>query len=532
MSLPPLIAAMLRPDFYAHRPAEVTLVQSHISYVLLAGERVYKVKKPVRFTFLDFSTLERRRHFCHEEVRLNRRLAPDVYLGVLAVRADDGIYRLTHDGDAAALEYVIEMRRLPAARMLDQLLERNAVTPAMIDGIADRLADFHRQADAGPAVTANGDAANVAAVLEDNYANARQFRDVTISARDDDAIQRFSRRFLQTHADLFRQRQVQQRIRDCHGDLHSEHICCSDPLVIFDCIEFNAQFRYCDVASEMAFLAMDLDYHERSDMAVQLINRYAASAHDPDLPPLVPFYACYRAYVRGKVDSLKVLEPEVTAREREAARESARRHFALAYRYTWAYSPALVVIAGLSGTGKSAVAAALHARIGFVHINSDMVRKRLAGVPVDAPARPSAYDAGIYAPELSVRTYQTMLDEAASALAAGRGTILDATFQLRTGRDAARALAQRHGVPFLLVECRCEEAEVRRRLQRRVEKGRGASDADWNVYVEQRRRFEAVAADEEADHLVLDTEAPANELAPRIETELVKRISGTVISDQ
>ena len=525
MSLPPLIAAMLRPDFYAHHPAEVTLVQSHISYVLLAGERVYKVKKPVRFTFLDFSTLERRRHFCHEEVRLNRRLAPDVYWGVLAVRPGDGGYRLTHAGDAAAVEYVVEMRRLPAERMLDRLLERNAVTPAMIDAIADRLAEFHRQADAGPTVTANADPAGVTAVLEDNYTNARQFRDVTISARDDDAIQRFSRSFLRTHAALFRQRQAQQRIRDGHGDLHSEHICCSDPLVIFDCIEFNPQFRYCDVASEMAFLAMDLDYHERSDLALQLIKRYAATAHDPDLPCLVPFYACYRAYVRGKVDSLKVLEPEVMAKDREAARDSARRHFALAYRYTWAYSPALVVIAGLSGTGKSEVAAALHARTSFVHINSDVVRKRLAGLPTDVPARPSAYDAGIYTPEFSARTYQTMLEEAASSLAAGHGVILDATFQLRVGRDAARALAQQHGVPFLLVECRCEGAEVRRRLQRRIDHGRGPSDADWSVYVEQQQRFEAIAADEEADHLVLDTAAPATELAPRIEVEIGKRIS-------
>ena len=504
MSLPPLIAAMSRPDFYAHRPTTVTLVQTHISYVLLAGERVYKIKKPVRFTFLDFSTLERRRHFSHEEVRLNRRLAPDVYLGVLAVSEEQGAYRLTGEDDPSAVEYVIEMRRLPADRMLDQLLDRNTVTAAMVDAIADRLAEFHRRADAGPAVTANGDPANVLAVLEDNYTNARQFRDVTIAARDDDAIQQFARDFLRTHDALFRRRQAEQRIRDCHGDLHSEHICCTDPLVIFDCIEFNSQFRYCDVASEMAFLAMDLDYHDHPELAAQLIDRYTAGAADPDLRRLLPFYQCYRAYVRGKVDSLKSIEEEVAPAERVAARDSARRHFALAYRYTWAYRPALVVIAGLSGTGKSSVAAALHSRTGFAHVNSDVVRKRLAGVPIDAPAKPTAYDAGIYTPELSAQTYQTMLDEAASHLGAGRGAILDATFQLRVGRDAARAVARQHGVPFLLVECRCDEAEVRRRLQRRVEHGGGPSDADWNVYLEQRRRFEPIGSDEESDHLIVD----------------------------
>ena len=525
MSLPPLIAAMLRPDFYPHQPAEVTLVQTHISYVLLAGERVYKVKKPVRFTFLDFSTLERRRHFCHEEVRLNRRLAPDMYLGVLAVLEEHGAYRLTYGDDPAAVEYAIEMRRLPADRTLDQLLDRHAVPPALIDAIADRLVEFHRQADASPAVTANGDPASVLAVLEDNYANARRFRDVTIPARDDDAIQRFARGFLRAQDALFRQRQAQHRIRDCHGDLHSEHICCTEPLVIFDCIEFNSQFRYCDVASDMAFLAMDLDYHDRPELAARLIERYAACAADADLQRLVPFYQCYRAYVLGKVDSLKSVEEEVTPAERAAARESAHRHFALAYRYTWSYTPALVVIAGLSGTGKSAVAAALHARTGFAHINSDVVRKRLAGVPVDVPAQPTGYEAGIYTPELSARTYQTMMDQAADHLAAGRGAILDATFQLRVGRDAARELAGRHRVPFLLVECRCEEAEVRRRLDQRAQDGAGPSDADWNIYVEQRRRCEPIGSDEDGDHHVLDTSAPADQLGLEIETALAQRIA-------
>jgi uncharacterized protein len=523
VSLPPLITAMLRPDFYPHRPADVALVQSHISYVLLAGERVYKVKKPVRFSFLDFSTLERRQHFCHEEVRLNRRLAPDVYLGVLGVREHDGTYQLERDDDPAAAEYVIEMRRLPADRMLDVLLDRNAVPAALLDAVADRLAEFHRNADAGPAVTANGDPAGVLAILEDNYANARRFRDVTVAAHDDDAIQRFARGFLRTQEVLFRQRQQERRIRDCHGDLHSEHICCTEPLVIFDCIEFNSQFRYCDVASEIAFLAMDLDYHERPDLAAHFVARYTASAGDPDLQRLVPFYQCYRAYVRGKVDSLKSIEPEVGAAEREIARASAQRHFALAYRYSWAYTPALVVIAGLSGTGKSAVAAALHARTGFVHLNSDVVRKQLAGVPVDAPAKPAAYDTGIYTPELSTRTYQTMLDEADGHLAVSRGALLDATFQLRSGRDAARALAQRHGVPFLLVECRCDENEVRRRLAHRAQRGGSPSDADWTVYREQRRRFEPIGGDEDGDHLVLNTAAPASELVGVIEAALVKR---------
>jgi len=415
------------------------------------------------------------------------------------------------------------MRRLPEDRMLDQLLDRNAVTSELIDTIAARLAAFHRAADAGDAVTANGAPAAIWRVLEENYTGVCPFREDTIAASDDDAIQAFARDFLLANDALFSRRQAEHRIRDCHGDLHTEHICCSDGLTIFDCIEFNERFRYCDVASDIAFLTMDIEYHGHPELAAHLAARYGASAGDADLPRLLPFYQCYRAYVRGKVESLKSAEEEVGAAERAAARRSAWRHFALAYRYTWANRPCAVVIAGLSGTGKSAVAAALHTRTGFAHINSDVVRKRLAGLPPGAQ-RTGAYDTGLYAPEHSRRTYQAMFAEAALQLAAGRGVILDATFQLRAGRDEARALASAHNVPLLIVECRCSEEEVHRRLSHRASRGEGPSDADWNVYLEQRRRYEPFGADEHGDQLVLDTTAPASDATALIERALrVKR---------
>jgi len=523
MSLPAIVAAMLRPAFYPHPAPAVELVQSHISYVLLAGDHVYKVKKPVRFTFLDFSTLELRRHFCHEEVRLNRRLAPDLYRGVVALCRDGEGFRLGPEEDPAAVEYAVHMRRLPAGCSLDVLLERRQVTPAMIDRVAVRLAAFHRDAAGGPAVTANGDPAAVRRVLDDNYGNARRFRDVTVPAADDDAIQAFASAFLRDHAPVFRRRQAEGRIRECHGDLHTEHICFAADLEIFDCIEFNPLFRYCDVASEIAFLAMDLDYHDEPTLAAHFVARYAHHAQDAELPWLVPFYQCYRAYVRGKVDSLKSAEEEVPAAERQAAHDSARRHFALAYRYTWAYTPALIVVCGLSGTGKTVLAEALCARTGFVHVNSDLVRKRLAGVPPLARSEPAAYDAGLYSPEMSARTYQTMLDEAAAHLAAGRGVVLDATFQLRAGRDSVRAIAAAAGVPFLVVECQCAEAEVARRLAARTQRGDSPSDADWAVYREQRRRFEPFAPEERADVVTLDTAGGTDAAVRRVEAAVRRR---------
>lgn len=519
MSFPAPITAMLGPEIYPHAPPVVELVQTHISYVFLAGDEVYKVKKPVRFSFLDFSTLDRRRRVCQEEVRLNRRLAPDVYLGVVAICPCGSGYRLGSEDDVAAVEYAVHMRRLPADRMLDYLLDQGAVSPTMIDQVARRLVRFHRDADAGPEVTANGSPAAVLTVLQDNFANVRRFRDVTIAAADDDAIQSFSINFLRRHDALLRQRQAQRRIRECHGDLHAEHICFGPDPIIFDCVEFSPRFRYCDTASEIAFLAMDLDYHGDPALAAHLVSAYAAYADDPDLPRLVPFYQCYRAYVRGKVDSLKSAEEEVGTTERERARVSAQRHFALAYRYSWAYSRGLVLVAGLSGTGKSAVAAVLQSRIGFAHINSDVVRKRLAGLDADTPV-PAAYGAGLYSRQHNVRTYEALLAEARDHLAAGRGVILDATFRRRTDRTAARALAAAHGVPFFLVECRCPDDEVRRRLERRQQRGAGPSDADWNVYIEQRRQFEPVGSDESEGHLVLDTTAPLPEATSTVERGL------------
>ncbi len=514
-----IVEAMSRPQFYPHRPAAVTVEQTHISYVFLAGDQVYKIKKPVRFSFLDFSTLDRRRRLCHEEVRLNRRLAADIYLGVVAVCDDNGRLRLGSEEEPAAVEYAVHMRRLPHQRLLDHLLDHGDVSPAMIEELATRLVEFHGQATCDPEITANGSAEGIWRILEDNYANGRRFRGNTIESGDDDAIQRFARSFLDDHAEMFRRRQEEGRIRECHGDLHSEHVCFTDALVIFDCIEFNTQFRYIDVASDIAFLAMDLDYHGRSDLAELFVERYARGSRDHDALRLLPFYKCYRAYVRGKVDSLKSVEPDVPEAERAAAGASARRHFELAYRYTWAYTPALVVVCGLSGTGKSALATALAARTGFVHLNSDVVRKQLAGLPPTFRAR-TAYDTGLYTPELSERTYRTMLETAEDHLRVGRGVILDATFQLRRGRDEARAIAARRSLPILFVECECDPAEVERRIHQRQASADSPSDADWTVYLQQRQRYQPFAPEETAERLIADTTDPNRRFTAQIEARL------------
>ena len=515
LNLPAPLAALLRPDFYAHRPEAVELVQTHISFVFLAGNEVYKVKKPVRFSFLDFSTLERRHYFCREEVRLNRRLAPHVYRGVVSICRDGDRYRLGSEDDQSAVEYAVRMRRLRADRILANLLGAGAATVEMIDAIAERIAAFHAVALTDDTIAANGGTAGVWRVLSDNFNGARPFRDRTLPAADDDRIQRFCRGFLDRHVNLFARRQAEGRIRECHGDLHAEHISLDGDVAVFDCIEFNPQFRHCDVAAEIAFLAMDLDDRGYPALAQRFVDAYVERAADPELRILLPFYACYRAYVRGKVDSLKSDEAEVEEADRRAAAESARRHFALAYRYTWNATPALVVIFGLSGSGKSVVARALAQRTGFAHFNSDEIRKELAGLPAHARG-----PADLYTAERSAATYRTMLERARAALASGRGALVDATFQLRTHRDGARAVAAAAGLPAVFVECTCPPTVVRERLARRAHDQREASDADWRVYEMQRAVYQPFAAGEGGVHVLVDTTEPTPAAIARIEAAI------------
>lgn len=522
----PIVRALAAAAFHGRGVAQVEVVQTHISWVFLAGDDVYKVKKAVRFRFLDFSTLARRRHFCAEEVRLNRRLAADIYLGVVGIRPADSGFAFCAADDPAACEVAVHMRRLPRQWLLPELLARGAVTTATVDAIVDRVAAFHRDAAAVAAGDAAGEPERVLAQMADDFAEMERFRGVTIDAADDDRIRAFCRDGVRDRSGLLRARCAAGRVRDGHGDLHAEHICLRPPaeggIAIFDCIEFDPAFRRRDVAAEIAFLAMDLEFRGHPDLAAHLVARYAAVTDDAALPALVPLFACHRAYIRGKVDSLKSDGAEVAAAEREAARRDAGRHFALALRYVRRSRPCLVVVHGPSGTGKSTLARALAERTGFAHHASDAIRKELAGIaPTERVGRER--EEWLYAAAMSARTYDAMYARGAADLAAGRGTILDATFLRRVDRDRARTVARAAGLPIVLVECRAPEGEVVRRLRARAAADTDVSDADERVYRGQLGAYEPPAADE-ADRLQVDTSAGVDVALQRIEAELDRRL--------
>jgi len=329
--LPPFIQALQHPAAYPHPVSAIKLVQTHISYVLLAGDFVYKIKKPVLFDFLDFTSLDKRKHFCEEELHLNRRLCPSLYLEVLPITQDGDTICL--NGAGSAIDYCVKMARMPEERMMGSVIKRGELTPAMLDGIVDLLVPFYQQAEGGEEIQAFGTAQAVSVNVLENFEETVTFIGCpALNQGEFDAISAYAKRFLAQPA-LFRQRIEAGKIRDCHGDLYSANICLAEQTFIYDCIEFNQRFRYCDVASDVAFLAMDLDFYGLSDLSNHFISTFSRRANDPGLNRMLNFYKCYRAYVRGKIGLFTAHEPEVDDATKANSLEQARKYFALAAAY-------------------------------------------------------------------------------------------------------------------------------------------------------------------------------------------------------
>lgn len=513
--VPPVIRAMCTPAFYPHRPRAVRLIQTHISYVLLAGPVVYKVKKAVRLPFLDFSTLARRRRDSLAEVRLNRRFAPGVYLGVVPIGVQAGGFRL---GKRPAVEYAVRMRRLPDDRRLDALVARGRATPALAARLARHLVRLHRRAPDGPSVAIHARPGALLAAWRENVDTLAGFADSVLSTGEAVRLRAAGESFVARHRRLLATRRRQGRIRDAHGDLHAENVYATGRggarILLIDCLEFSARLRCCDVASELAFLVMDLERRGAGDFAAALVASYREATRDADLARLLPFYRSYRAAVRAKVAALLAREPEVDERARAAALTRAREYVRLALRGTWEIGPpVLLVCAGLSGSGKSTLARGIAAQTGFLHLASDVIRKELYGLSPEAPGTALP---GFYSPAASARTYAALLVRAGDALRAGRSVILDATF-LRAGyRAEALRVADAAGAAALVLECQAEPAVIEARLLGRTLAGAHGSDADLAVYRSQRRFAPRDAEVPGLDRVVVRTEAPAAEMVERV----------------
>ena len=506
-----LVAAMMQPGFYPRMPEEVTHKETHISHLFFAGELVYKIKKALRFSFLDYSTLAQRRYFLNEELRLNRRLAPSVYLGVMPISLDESGWRL--GGWTEPAEYTLVMRRLPERRMLPFLLETRQVTPEIMRELAEVLAKFHEQAERVDVAGRADYGQFIEQPWNDNFADLEPFIGTVVEAETLRTLKEFGLSFFGRYRDLLGRRAAQGWVRGVHGDLHCEHVCFApEGVQIFDCIEFSTDLRRCDLASEIAFLLMDLEFRGGKALVKPFLARYRELLDDPDLPKLLPFFACYRAIVRGKVHALR-------GREIEAS-----RYFRFAARYTWAErKPFLVMVCGLTGSGKSTLAGELGERLDMPVISSDAVRKALA----DKPGKHIvAYETALYSPAMTKTVYRQLAREGEKSIEEGSGAILDATFIEKAKREKIARITAKYNVPLFVVQCRASDETTEKRLAQRAAEGRDLSDGRWDIYVKQKSACEPMDALAETNRLVLDTEQPIGVLAMNCEKFFRARLGG------
>ncbi len=478
-------ATELKKESFPNNPKSLEIIQTHISYVFISDELVYKIKKPVNFGFLDFTTLELRKFYCEKEVELNRRLCPEIYLGVAPISETSEGYKLENDKNI--VEYAVKMRKLPAEGMMKKLINDRALTEKHLDLVVDVLVPFYKYARTGKGIDEHGSIETVSFNTEENFTQTAFYVSKALNRWRYNEIVKWTKKFIRENKDLFESRIKEGFIRECHGDLYSANICFDDlrKVYIFDCIEFNERFRCGDVASDIAFLSMDLDFHSYSELSEYFVKSYTEKSNDQDLMKLLNFYKCYRAYVRGKIGCFTSDDSALSEEERKKALETARKYFDLAYLYSEG-KPKLFVVFGLPGTGKSTLARALREQTLAEWIPSDMVRKALVGIaPTEHRYEP--FEKGIYSKDFTEKTYMKMIELARENLLRGRDVILDATFRERVYREAVMHELKFADIYWLW--CVADDVVIRERFMKRKE-SEDISDARWEIYLAQKEKFE------------------------------------------
>ncbi|HUF80347.1 MAG TPA: AAA family ATPase, partial [Burkholderiales bacterium] len=498
-----LIDALQHPERYPHPVERVQVIETHISWVLLAGDFAYKIKKPVNLGFVDFSTLELRRRYCEEEIRLNSRLAPSIYLDAVAIRGAPE--RPAFTGHARIIEYAVRMRRFPDDALASRMLAAGRLTPAHVVQLAGRIADFHAVAPVAPAAEPYGEPHTI---LRNALENITPI--LAHSALDEDrlklqALWQGTERHFELLHERFSERKRGGFVRECHGDLHLGNIALlGGEMSAFDGIEFNDHLRWIDVMNEIAFTVMDFTAHGRRDLASLFLNTYLERTGDYEGLAVLPYYTVYRALVRAKVECLRALAGGDGSRRLPA---EAGRYLDLAGTSVHPRKPAVVIMHGLSGCGKTTVAAELMQSLGAIRIRSDIERKRLAGM--EALARsPSGVGNGLYDANATQATYDRLAQLARLILESGNPVIVDAAFLQCRHRNAMRALADEMHIPFSIVSLKAPGDALRERVARRAAAGSDASDAGIDVLAHQFRTQEPLSESELLSTLTVDTSRP------------------------
>lgn len=468
--LPALIEQMLQPEFYPHPvTTPIHLIQTHISYVLLTGDFAYKLKKPVNFGFLDYSTLEKRHHFCQEELRLNQRGAADLYVQVLTVTQTGDRYQFGGDGEPA--DYVIQMRQFPESCLFSDLLAQGDLTEDLLIQLAGVLVAYHQQGAIDDHIRSYGEATQIRQAFDENYEQSQRYVGVAQTQTQLDETKAYTDRFFADHADWFADRVAHNWVRECHGDSHLGNVALwNGTIYLFDCIEFNEPFRFVDTMFDLAFLVRDLDAAGRSDLSNVVLNAYIEQMGDWEGLQVLPLYLSRQAYVRAKITSFLLDDPAIPAADKQTAAETAALHYRLAWDYTRsplgqasaAHQGKLILMAGMSGSGKSTVARKLAQKMGGIYIRSDAVRKHLAGLPLQEKA-----DSSLYSAEMTEKTYARLQELGLMLARLGYPVILDARYDRQSIREAVLQAALAQGLSPQIVYCTAPIEVLQQRLQQR-----------------------------------------------------------------
>ena len=487
-----LVNNLLDPACYPHEVSELTLIETHIAWLITTGEYVYKIKKPVNFGFLDFTTLEQRKFFCEEELRLNQRMSTDLYLEVVTIGGSESSPHISATDQP--LEYAVKLRQFKGGQLLSELLEQEQFNPSWLEQLADKIADFHARAPIVSPDSRWGEADSIRQLAEDNYQQINKSLLPPAELQEVERLEQISAERFDALAHLLKARKRDGYVRECHGDLHLGNITLSDErLIVFDCIEFNLEFRWIDRMADLAFLLMDLEARGHQRWANRCLNRYIEKSGDFSGFLLLPHYKAFRSMVRAKVAMLGE-QPNLP---------HFRCYLALTSRYSQPPKPLLILMHGCSGTGKSYLAAQLAERINAVEVRNGIERQRIYR---ELALRGDHIE--LYSADMDTRTYLRVEEITELLLRAGQTVILDATFLKQRVRQRFEKLAECYDYPLRIIHCDAPDQVIRKRLQRRLSESERASDADVSIYEQQLIRNEPLSEAEQALTLNADTTNP------------------------
>ncbi len=520
------ISALLEPRAYPHPVKSCELIETHISWVILTGDFAYKIKKPVNLGFLDFSTLEKRLFYCEEELRLNKRLAANIYLDVVAITGapEQPVITGLSGRENQIIDYAVKMHQFPQQAQLDRMLLNGELRAEHIDAFARRVSDFHRQADVADDTTKYGDVEQVWQPVQENIEQIRSW----INNHKYDAILDEIEQWLGLEFEMlkpvFEQRKQGGFIREGHGDMHLRNLAwINNEPVLFDCIEFNPELRWIDVISDIAFLVMDLQDRQQDQLAQRFLNQYLEHTGDYAGVAVLPYYLFYRAMVRAKVDAIRAGQAGISRDEKAEAEKDLAGYLELAQSYTGRVAPKLIITRGLSASGKTSITQTLLEQLDAIRIRSDVERKRLFGLKANQSAKAEA-GKGIYTPSATERAYEKLAEFAEEILDAGYSVIVDATFLNNSYIKQFKMIADKKQIPFLILEFSAAEQTLRQRI---INRKQGASDADLAVLEQQLKQRQDLSDSEKNKVIEINTEEPIDF---GLLIENIKRRTGSEIS--